>query len=429
MDNTEAETLKILLEEKRSDLLKLTHDKNMVDFELQRHRERVKQLQDENDYLRRRISNPSTSGTVQSSQLLRDASTERLNRLSKVKLFLEKNIDISKDPGCRCMVSSRSDRLLVVSQKSSQSIFPGFGLRYIDLETLKPTNFVHVSAKQIRDLVVTDYPESQPNCLLTATMENCGRLYDVNSKSFLQSFKPTPSSDGGPEEQLWCCAFGQNDQVWFGGHRGTVFQFDNRQPTQQRNEIKFPGDNSPVINVAFVPAIPDVLPFGGILICKLKELCFFQFLDPGYTSSRVPVNIEGPFSCMSYDPVNGFVLVMTRCGKMPCRYLMCQFERLPGTNSVALVVKHAYTGSDVMPVMSRPVQYHVSGTDSVLMTAYLQSTKMLTTWALENNQKLQSMSVADTILDLCPVYLRGTRHIAALTDTKCRIFKVHEERL
>lgn len=282
---------------------------------------------------------------------------------------------------------------------------------------------MHVSAKQIRDLVVTDYPESQPNHILTATMESCGRLYDVTSKSHLLSFKPT--SNGQPEEQLWCCGFGQSDVMWFGGQRGTVFQFDKRNPTQQRSEIKASG---PVINVSYVPPIQNVLPYGGILVCTLKEVCFYQFLGSSEETSRIPINIEGPFSSMSYDPLTGFVLIMTRCGKIPSRYIMGRFEGTGGTG-VALVVKHTFLGSDVMPVVSRPVQFHVSGTDSVLMTAYLQSTKMLTTWAVANNLKLQSMSVSDTILDLCPVYLRGVRHLAALTDTKCRIFKIHEERL
>lgn len=106
LDNSEAETLKVLLEEKRADVLRLTHEKNVVDFELQRHRERLNQLQEQNDYLRRRIGNPA-AGAVQTSQQLRDASAERLSRLMKVKLFLEKNIDISREAGCRCMVSSR----------------------------------------------------------------------------------------------------------------------------------------------------------------------------------------------------------------------------------------------------------------------------------------------------------------------------------
>lgn len=348
-------------------------------------------------------------------------------RLKKVKLFLEKNIEISREAGCRCMVSSKSDRLLFVSQKSSQSLFPGYGLRSIDLETLKPTNFVHVSAKQIRDLVVTDFPDSQPNYLLTATMETSGRLYDVTGRSHLLSFKPT-SNNGQPEEQLWCCAFGATDHMWFGGQRGTVYQFDKRQPTQQRTEINSPGDNSPVINVAYVPPIPGVLTFGGLLICKLKEVSFMQFIDEhSHTTHKIAINVEGPFSSMSYDVMTGFVLIQTRCGKTPSRYVMGRFEKTTG--SVALVVKHTFLGSDVMPVVSRPVQYHVSGTDSVLMTAYLQSTKMLTTWAVANNLKLQAMSVTDTILDLCPVYLRGVRHLAALTDSKCRIFKIHEERL
>lgn len=110
LDNTEAESLKVLLEEKTTDFLKLTSEKNIVDFELVHHRHKMLQLQEENDYLRRRLLNSASTGAEgvgQSSQQQRDACMERLMRLKKVKLFLEKNIDISKDPGCRCMVSSR----------------------------------------------------------------------------------------------------------------------------------------------------------------------------------------------------------------------------------------------------------------------------------------------------------------------------------
>lgn len=107
IDNTEAENLKALLDEKITDFQKLTYDKNVVDFELQQYRNRVQQLQDENDYLRRRLANPVPSGGVQSSQQMIEAHRERVNRLKTIKLFLEKNIDISKEPGCRCMISSR----------------------------------------------------------------------------------------------------------------------------------------------------------------------------------------------------------------------------------------------------------------------------------------------------------------------------------
>lgn len=327
----------------------------------------------------------------------------------------------------------RSDNLLFTSQKSSQSLFPGYGLRYVDLDTLKPNNFVFVSAKQIRDLVVSDAAENQTNFLLTATMESCGRLFDVTSKTHAQSFSAS-TANGTPEEQLYCCSIGESDTLYYGGQRGNVFQFDRRNASQQRMTIKSSAvDNSPVINIAYVPRNPDALPHGGLLICKLKELCVFQFTEGSQRNTPIPVaiNIEGPFSSLSYDPLTGFVLITTRSSKKypQSRYLMAKFERPTPSGGIALVVKHTFLGSGVMPVMSRPVQYHVSGTDSVLLTAYLQSTKMLTTWAVENNLKLQSLAVADTVLDMCPVYLSGVRHVAALTDTRCRIFKIHEDRL
>lgn len=97
--------LKGLLDESRQDVMKLTTEKSLLDFELGHHRNKVLNMQEEINYLRGKLAN--SSAVVSSSQPDLDASMQRLNRLKKVKLFLEKNIDISREGGCRCMNSSR----------------------------------------------------------------------------------------------------------------------------------------------------------------------------------------------------------------------------------------------------------------------------------------------------------------------------------
>lgn len=305
-------------------------------------------------------------------------------------------------------------------------MFVGFGIRYLDLETLKTTNFIHVSSKPISDLIVTDYPDNRPNFLLAATMETTGRLFDVRSKLPLQSFRPEIS--GGLEEPLVSCCFGDNETLFFGGQRGAVYQFDKRNAQQQTMTVKLPTDSSLVRNVAYVPQSPE-LPNGALLVCTLKELSFYPFLNGSQTEigMRGTINVAGPFSAMSYDAATGFVLITKRSN--PFQYIMARFVKAANAVNASLVVKQTFLGSAVMPIQSRPVQYPVYGGESVVLSAYLQSTKSLTTWAVENSQKLQQMPVTDPIVDMCPVYLSGVRHLAALTDNKCRIFKVHEDRL
>lgn len=107
VDNTELEALKSLFDDKTTEFVKLTSEKNIVDFELQHHRKRLVQLQEENDYLSKRLRN-STMSAAPSSQQRVEVNMARLARVKNVRLFLEKNIEISKEmAGCRCMTNCR----------------------------------------------------------------------------------------------------------------------------------------------------------------------------------------------------------------------------------------------------------------------------------------------------------------------------------
>lgn len=91
-----------------------------------------------------------------------------------------------------------------------------------------------------------------------------------------------------------------------------------------------------------------------------------------------------------------------------------------------LVVRQTVQGSDMMPVMSKPAQYFLGDTEQVLLTAYLQNTKLLSTWVVGSKARIQALPVSETVLDLQPLNLGGSSYLAALCDTKCRIFKVHD---
>ncbi|GBP15843.1 Coatomer subunit alpha; Proxenin [Eumeta japonica] len=45
------------------------------------------------------------------------------------KLFMDRNIEISKEPGCRVLTYAEHQTSIIVSQKSTQNLFPGYGLR------------------------------------------------------------------------------------------------------------------------------------------------------------------------------------------------------------------------------------------------------------------------------------------------------------
>lgn len=108
VDNTELETLKSRYDDKCSEFVKMTSEKNMVDYELQHHRKRLVQLQVDYDYLRKRLLDSSSTSEATGPQKQMDVDLARLTRVKNVRLFLEKNIEISKEmAGCRYMTNSR----------------------------------------------------------------------------------------------------------------------------------------------------------------------------------------------------------------------------------------------------------------------------------------------------------------------------------
>lgn len=86
-------------------------------------------------------------------------------------------------------------------------------------------------------------------------------------------------------------------------------------------------------------------------------------------------------------------------------------------------------GSKVQAVMSRSTQ--ISFDNSTLVAAYLQDTKYLQTWqvraAQQRHVRMQSLPIDECVLDTCPIYLNDNVFLGALTETKCRVFRVHTE--
>lgn len=305
LDNTENVELRSRLESTQSSLVKTQAEKNLIDFELKHEISKVKKLQEENEYLRMRLA----SGQSGQATIV-DEKIQNSIQLRRIKLFLDKTIEISRESGCRCMSYSRWENMLYVSQKSTQNLFAGYGVRYVDVATLKPTRYLPVSAKQIRDLDVTNLSENDTNYLLTATMEKQGRLFDLRTSTLHQSFVV----DEG-QSMIWSCCYDVNEAnfLYFGSGQGQVYLYDKRSPMRFINEFKIHNEHSPVINVASVGVNRNTLPYGGLLVCKLKEIVFYEFTDQFSTSSRtITVNIEGPFNAMSYDQATKLVLITTR---------------------------------------------------------------------------------------------------------------------
>lgn len=341
------------------------------------------------------------------------SSQETVTWLRSYKLFMEKNIEISKEPGCRVMMYSQNFQTMVVSQKSSQSLFPGYGLRFIDTPVFRPMTFLHTSAKTVRDVCFS----ADQRLLVVASMESKVKIFDTNSKAAVSVFNPT-------DKPLWACCMDKAERentMYIGAQHGSTYAYDVRFPETIVEEFKTEGDLSPVINIASVP-ITSHFPHGGFLVCKLQSLWFYEYTNAGHEVRSTKIGVEGPFISMTYEASSQNLLVFARSStRYPqSRYILGTLEKI---DDLAIFnVRVSFFGSKATPVMTRCSQILVE--NNTLVAGYIQDAKLLSLFDMKRELRLQSMPVQEVVYDTCPVYVPNGTFLGALTETKCRIYKV-----
>lgn len=325
---------------------------------------------------------------------------------------MEKNIDICHEAGCRVLLYGHKENLLIVSQKATRSLFPGFGIRFIDPTTFTTSSFFNTAVKCIRDMSL----DADEDLLVTASQDRGTKLFDIHNKSVVSTFNPS-------DKLLWSAAFDiqRPKTVYFGTSIGSTFVYDIRFPANYVDEFITEGDGSPVINIASIPSNSTEWCFGGVLVCKLQSIWFFEYF--GTQEVRpIKLSVDGPFTSMSYDNQSNYVLISTRPNsKNPTtRHLIGKLKKI--NDLVTLIVENCFNGSKTAKMMVRSSQMRID--DDVVVAAYIEDKHCLTTWSLKNKSKLQSLPVADTIFDSCAIYSSNNLYLGAVTDMKCRIYKV-----
>lgn len=161
------------------------------------------------------------------------ASQVGINQLASHRLYMEKNFEITREPGCRVLLYSAKHSILVASQKSAQNLFPGYGVRFIDPPTFRPLHFLHTSALLVRDI---GFSESQ-HMLTVASREPKIKLFDIRTRLCSSMFT-------AHDKMLWSCALDRNEREHFlygGDLRGGVYIYDTRFPETILSEFQAEG--------------------------------------------------------------------------------------------------------------------------------------------------------------------------------------------
>uniref|UniRef100_A0A1A9UP22 RING-type domain-containing protein n=1 Tax=Glossina austeni TaxID=7395 RepID=A0A1A9UP22_GLOAU len=364
--------------------------------------QKLKRVEAESDRMRLLLQNGGGGTTY--------TAGDSRKSLQTYKLFLERNVEISREPGSRVMVYAHLQSSMIVSQKSSNGLFPGYGLRFIDTPTFKPSTFLHASSKLIRDISLS----VNQQLLAVTSMEVRTKLFDLRNRQASATFMSA-------DKPIWSCSLDRNREyfLYLGTQHGSTCVFDIRFPEAILNEFKAEADSSPVINVASM-APSSQFPFGGFLVCKLTSLWFYEYSSSLRETTPCRLNVDGPFTSLKVDVAQDTVLVTTRsrlCNHEE-RYILGKIDKIDG--SVIFSISITFYGSKFTNVMTRSSQIAVQS--NTLIAAYLQDTKMLTLFDVKQEQRLQSLPVQDVVYDTCPIYTNDRIYLAALTDSKYRIY-------
>ncbi|XP_054735068.1 E3 ubiquitin-protein ligase RFWD3 isoform X1 [Anastrepha obliqua] len=382
--------------------LKMTH--KVVVMQLQT-------IQDENDRIKRMLRAGAGGGSFSYEAELGD--DKQLLRLQMQRLYLERTIEITREPGCRVLIHAERHSSILASQKSAQGLFPGFGIRFIDEQSFRTSTFLHASLKLIRDMCLN----SDQQLLAVASMETRSKLFDLRSRQVVSIFEPG-------EKALWACAMNRKDRenvLYLGGSNGSTYTYDMRFSDNILEEYKTDGDLSTVINVASV-SVGTHFPYGGFLVCKLQSIWFYEYVNGGDMVIPTRLSIEGPFSSMHFDPAQETLLVSARCSvRYPqSRYIVGRLEKVDGTT--VLNVKVTFNGSKATPVMTRCTQVAIEA--NTLVAGYMQDVKQLALFDVRREQRIQTLPAQEVIYDICPIHVSNGTYLAGLSETKCRMYKL-----
>ncbi|KAH8322707.1 hypothetical protein KR059_003758 [Drosophila kikkawai] len=344
-------------------------------------------------------------------------SQKSVHQLASYRLYMEKNFEITREPGCRVLLYSAKHSMLVASQKSAQNLFPGYGMRFIDPPSFKPLHFLHTSALLVRDVA---FSESQ-QLLTVASREPKIKLFDIRTRLCSSMFT-------AHDRMLWSCALDRNEREHFlyaGDLRGGVYIYDLRFPENILCEFQANENFSPVIHIVTVPP-NKTFNCGGFLVCQLTALTFYEYTASSETAVPTRLNVDGPFLSMQYDAVLDTLLISARSNpnSPQSRFILAQLDKMD--NTPVLKIKATIYGSKATPIMTRPTQLGVE--DNTLVMGYLQDSKQLMMHDVRREERVQTMPVNEVIYDICPVATQAGSYLAALTDNKCRVYKVNSSK-
>lgn len=343
-----------------------------------------------------------------------DRATAGIRSIKTCRIYMEKNLDFKENLNSRLIKFMTRNKKLIVSQKSPTSaLFSGHGLKLIDFHTYRAEKFINAGNNVVADFSI----DSSESFFVAASKETSCKMYHISTGSSNCVFSPPANSP------IWSCAFDHERShiLYLGAQNGRTYIYDTRNSSGVLKEISNPQARSPV---KFTIAIKPNAHFerGGFFTVHVRGVFFYEYLPTGEIGSTT-LNINEPVLTMTYDERTEMVLITKGPGGdfVQSRHVLMKLTKEEGIPVLNEIYSFNGTSSN-FPDLSRPTQIKVP--DGLIVASYLQDTKSLQARSPSIGLLHEAPIASDPITDLCPIYLDNTCWFAALSHTRCRMFKI-----
>lgn len=387
------------IERERNELA-VTNLQNSTTIALQRRQ--IKELQEEI----KRLTNLTL--------MRKNSGTSCIQVIKGGRMFLEKNVDFRENSECRLINFMQRNKKILISQKAvGTTLFSGYGLRFLDAVTHRCEKFINTSMKTIDDFTF----DNTESLIMSASKESTCKIYNISS---CQSVASISNPDNVP---IWCCSFGIRDhQVVLGAQNGSAIIYDTRRSTEVLQTLTSLNNKSPVKYIIVMKS-NEAFPFGGFFVIQLRGIYFYEYTS-NMELAQTKLNFDFSIFTASYDEKTEMLLISSVTIEQSFRVLM-RLIKEDGIPMLQEVYKfHSNQMSNSIPVFTRPAQIKVP--DGFIVATYADQSKELQTYT-PSIGRFHSINMQNVISDICPIYNDNSISFAALSSTKCRVYKVNLE--
>ncbi|ESO95467.1 hypothetical protein LOTGIDRAFT_117114, partial [Lottia gigantea] len=339
---------------------------------------------------------------------------------------LDKTINISQEGKCRVLAYSSSLAALLVSQPSNSHLFKGFGVKKISTMDLKTFQYVPIHSNVIRDICF--HPVYDDGMLLSCGMDKTIKITSIMSNAVVQTYESSLP--------VWSCVWNTSNKLYFyaGLSNGTVLEYDTRNTSEAVQEINKEAKRAPVVSLQYVPKDDDAnFKQEGLLVGQLDQTSFYEKKN----ESELKLHLLPLDGDLCFDSSSRQLLASFRSStKYPyARHQLCRLtaSRLSESQSIDDICScstlHSLRAGKAQATLSRSTLFHTGDDSNRLIICGAgnngndESTATVQTWDGLTGQQLQKLPCGGVPLDMLPININNTKHLAVLLNTQLKIYR------